>query len=106
MQRKLIYIGGVVYVVIYCTSCIVIYSYPNLPDHAMFITFSATYAILSISYTLTITYMLHTLNKLTDDGLKSQINSVKKQFILFFAGFMMKMIYYFVEIFCADQQTE
>ena len=65
----------------------------------MFITFSGTFALLGIVYTGTIIYMLCILNKLPEGGLKTQTSSVKIQFLVFFAGFLIKIIYYIWGIF-------
>ena len=55
--------------------------------------------MLGIVYTGTIIHMLYILNKLPEGGLKTQTSSVKSQFLVFFAGFLLKMICYIYAIF-------
>ena len=62
--------AGIAFVIIYCSCVVLIYIHPWFTNDVFF-TFAITYGILAVVYTVTICVMLHTLGKLTDDGLKS-----------------------------------
>ena len=65
----------------------------------MFGVFVAAFAILSLAYTYTICIMLNTLKMLDVESLESQKSSVKNQFLVFFLGFITKMLYYSYAIY-------
>ena len=98
MQRRTIYVAGIVFVIIYC-SCVVLMYEHRWFTNDVFFTFGVTYGIIAAAYSVTICVMLQTLGKLDDKGLRSQISSVKKQFILFFTGFLIKTVLYYSEAY-------
>ena len=67
----MIYVCGLIFISMFCSCIVWIYLNPDYNLDAMFFAFSVTYGVLGVVYTVTIYYMLHTLAKLTDDGLKS-----------------------------------
>lgn len=65
----------------------------------MFLTYSTTYIIISITYSLTIYWLFQKLNKITTEGLIQQKKSIKKQFWVFIIAFTFKLTYYLSQVF-------
>ena len=60
----------------------------------MFITLTTTYVALTLVYVVTIMHLLKMLGKLCRDGMEIQTKSVKKQFVFFLIGFVVKTFFY------------